>query len=793
MLIALANPAGDFTVTLFAPNDGPDGFAGLTSETAVRATSRPTQPIRARISMTTSKISWTKTDEAPLLATYSFLPIIEAFTNGTGIEVELRDISLAGRVIANFPDALTDTQKIPDHLTQLGGLAKTPEANIVKLPNISASIPQLQATIKELREKGFDVPEYPEEPQTDDERALQARFAVVLGSAVNPVLREGNSDRRAATSVKAFAQKNPHRMMKPWPESGSKADVAHMTGGDYFESERSTTMAAPDTARIEFTGTDGAVTVLKDGIALEAGEVIDAAVMNVASLRRFFADTIDRAKREDVLLSLHLKATMMKISDPIMFGHCVSVFYAEALDKHADLLRGIGANVNNGLADVLEKLDRLPPEKKAEIEADIEAVYETRPALAMVDSRKGITNLHVPNNIIIDASMPNVVRDGGKMWNKDDALQDTIAMIPDRSYATMYKAILENAREHGQFDPATMGAVSNVGLMAKKAEEYGSHDKTFEAPANGTVRVVDASGATLLEKSVETGDIFRMCQCKDAAIRDWVKLAVARARATGAPAVFWLDESRAHDAQIIAKVSAYLPEHDTDGLEIHVLKPVDAMNFALERIRRGEDTITVTGNVLRDYLTDLFPILELGTSARMLSIVPLLNGGGLFETGAGGSAPKHVQQFTKEGHLRWDSLGEYCALVPSLEQYAACTGNETARVFAEALDVAIGDYLENARNPSRKVNEIDNRGSTYYLALYWARALAAQVEDADVAARFAGVAAKLGESEEKITAEMLVAQGSPVDLGGYYLPDAEKASTAMRPSATFNAIIDGMS
>jgi len=742
--------------------------------------------------MATSKISWTKTDEAPALATYTLLPIVTAFTAGTGIEVETRDISLAGRVIANFPDNLTDEQKIPDHLAQLGELAGKAEANIVKLPNISASIPQLQAAIKELRENGYDVPEYPEEPKNDEERALQARFAKVLGSAVNPVLREGNSDRRAATSVKEFAQKNPHKMMKPWPESGSKARVAHMESGDYFESEVSHVMESAGEVRIEFAAADGSTTVLKDGLALVAGEVIDAAVMSVAALRKFYAETIEVAKAEGVLLSLHLKATMMKVSDPIFFGHCVSVYYADALDKNADVLGEIGANVNNGLADVYEKLDRLPADRKAEIEADIAAVYETRPPLAMVDSRKGITNLHVPNNIIIDASMPNVVRDGGKMWNNDDALQDTIAMIPDRSYATIYQAILEDAREHGQFDPSTMGSVSNVGLMAKKAEEYGSHDKTFEMAAAGTVSVIDAAGTTLLERPVETGDVFRMCQTKDEAIRDWVKLAVNRARASGSPAIFWLDEARAHDAQIIAKVNAYLPDHDTDGLTIEIMKPVDAINFALERIRRGEDTISVTGNVLRDYLTDLFPILELGTSARMLSIVPLLNGGGLFETGAGGSAPKHVQQFEKEGHLRWDSLGEYCALVPSLEQYAACTGNETALLFAETLDVAIGDYLAGAKNPSRKVNEIDNRGSTFFLTLYWARALAAQTKDAKIRERFTEVAADLSEHETKITSELLAAQGEPADLGGYFLPDPILAEKAMRPSGTFNLIIDAM-
>jgi len=742
--------------------------------------------------MTTSKISWTRTDEAPALATFSLLPIIEAYTKGTGIEVETRDISLAGRVIATFPDHLTEEQKIPDHLAQLGELAQSPEANIIKLPNISASIPQLQATIKELREKGYDIPEFPEEARNDEERALRERFARVLGSAVNPVLREGNSDRRAAASVKEFAKKNPHKMMKPWPESGSGARVVHMDGGDYYGSERSVTMKKAGVVRIEFVAGDGEATVLKENLALEAGEVIDTTVMSVAALRRFYSEQIDVAMEEGLLLSLHLKATMMKVSDPIMFGHCVSVYYQDALDKHADLIKEIGANVNNGLADVLEKLDRLPAEKKAEIEADIEAVYEKRPALAMVDSRKGITNLHVPNNIIVDASMPNVARDGGRMWNKNDELQDTIAMIPDRCYATMYQAILEDCREHGQFDPSTMGGVSNVGLMAKKAEEYGSHDKTFEASADGKISVVDAAGVTLLEQPVEEGDIFRMCQTKDAAIRDWVKLAVNRARATGSPAIIWLDEGRAHDAEIIRKVNEYLPEHDTAGLDIRIMKPVDAMNFSLERVRRGEDTISVTGNVLRDYLTDLFPILELGTSARMLSIVPLLSGGGLFETGAGGSAPKHVQQFVREGHLRWDSLGEYCALVPSLEQMAARTGNETAALFAETLDQAIGDYLRGTRNPSRKVNEIDNRGSTYYLARYWARALAAQTKDARIQARFAGVAEELERNEKIISEELLAAQGEPTDLGGYYLPDPALMEKAMRPSGTFNAIIDAM-
>jgi len=650
----------------------------------------------------------------------------------------------------------------------------------------------LQAAITELQEKGYDIPDYPEEPKNDDEKALQARFAVVLGSAVNPVLREGNSDRRPAASVKKFAQKFPHKMMRDWPETGSKACVAHMDEKDFFESENSSTMEKACDVKIEFVDENENVTVLKEKISLLEDEVIDTAVMNVAALRKFYAKQIDAAKNDGVLLSLHLKATMMKVSDPIMFGHCVSVYYKDALDKHADLLDEIGANVNNGIADVYEKLDKLPADKKAEIEADIVAVYESHPDLAMVDSRKGITNLHVPNNIIVDASMPNVVRDGGKMWNNDDELQDCIAMVPDRCYATMYGEILENAKKNGQFDPSTMGSVSNVGLMAQKAEEYGSHDKTFQAPANGKIRVVDFSGNTILEQSVEVGDIFRMCQVKDEPIQDWVKLAVTRAKASGSPAIFWLDERRGHDTEIIKKVNKYLPDFDTTGLDIRLMKPVDAMKFSLERIRKGEDTIAVTGNVLRDYLTDLFPILELGTSARMLSIVPLLNGGGLFETGAGGSAPKHVQQLLKEGHIRWDSLGEYCALVPSLELIEQQTGNDKAALFAETLDQAIGKYLENARYPSRKVNEIDNRGSTFYLAMYWAQALATQNKDASVQARFVKAAKELEENEAKITEELLAAQGEPVDIGGYYLPDAEKASKVMRPSATFNAIIDGM-
>ena len=742
--------------------------------------------------MSTARITWTKIDEAPALATYALLPIVRAYAKGTGVDIDLRDISLAGRIIAAFPERLREDQRIPDELGALGELAKTPAANIVKLPNISASVPQLREAIAELQSHGYDVPDYPAEPADDAERAIQARYAAVLGSAVNPVLREGNSDRRPAAAVKRFAQKHPHRMMKPWPESGSRTRVAHMDANDFFSSERSVTVGAACDVRIEFVAGDGTATVLKPSVPLEAGEVIDAAVMNVAALRDFFARTIDAVKAEGTLLSLHLKATMMKVSDPIMFGHCVSVYYEAALAKHADTLRAIGANVNDGLVGVLDKLDALPAQKKAEIEADIAAVYETRPPLAMVDSRKGITNLHIPNNIIVDASMPNVVRDGGRMWNNDDELQDTVAMVPDRSYATMYQAIIEDCQQHGQFDPSTMGSVTNVGLMARKAEEYGSHDKTFTAPAAGIIRVVDSGGAVLLEQTVETGDIFRMCQTKDEPIRDWVKLAVGRARASGAPAVFWLDERRGHDTEIIAKVSAYLSDHDTAGLDIRILKPVDAMRFSLERIRRGEDTIAATGNVLRDYLTDLFPILELGTSARMLSIVPLLKGGGLFETGAGGSAPKHVQQMLKEGHLRWDSLGEYCALVPALELGAAQTGNARAALLARTLDQAIETYLENARYPSRKVNQIDNRGSTYFLALYWAQALTAQDDDAELKARFAGPAAQLAENEAAITAELLAAQGDSVDVGGYYRPDDDLVERAMRPSATFNAIIDAL-
>lgn len=742
--------------------------------------------------MPSAKIIWTKIDEAPALATYALLPVVQAYTKNTGIDIEVSDISLAGRIIALFPDNLAESQKQVDALTALGELTQSPDANIVKLPNISASIPQLQAAIKELQQKGYDIPDYPEEPKNDAERALQLRFTKVLGSAVNPVLREGNSDRRAAASVKRFAQSNPHRMMKPWPENGSMTRVAHMTEKDFYGTEKSKTMDDDEVVSIEFADPSGAKTILKSGLVLQKGEVIDTSVMNVKALRAFYARTINEAKNEGALLSLHLKATMMKISDPIMFGHAVSVYYGKALDKYTAELKEIGANINNGLADVEDKLDRLPLDKKNQIEADIAAVYNEQPALAMVDSRKGITNLHVPNNVIIDASMPNVVRDGGKMWNNDDALQDTIAMIPDRSYATIYYEIIEDCKINGQLDPSTMGSVSNVGLMAQKAEEYGSHDKTFEAPGEGVIRVVDAAGTSLLEQAVESGDIFRMCQAKDAPIQDWVKLAVARARASGSPAIFWLDENRGHDAEIIKKVNLYLQNHDLDGLDLQILKPVDAMTFSLKRVRQGEDTISVTGNVLRDYLTDLFPILELGTSARMLSIVPLMKGGGLFETGAGGSAPKHVQQFLQEGHLRWDSLGEYCALVPSFEQIARTSGNTKATVLAETLDEAISTYLENAKSPSRKVNELDNRGSTFYLALYWAQALAAQDRDTELKARFLTLSQELAESESKIAQELINAQGEAVDIGGYFKPDEAKTAASMRPSQTLNRILESI-
>lgn len=737
------------------------------------------------------KIMWTKTDEAPALASYCLLPILKSYTKGTGIEFVEKDISLAGRILATFPDYLREDQKVPDHLAELGELTQHPDANIIKLPNISATIPQLKAAIKELQEKGFAVPDYPDEPKTDEEKTIKERYSKVLGSAVNPVLREGNSDRRAAASVKKFAQKFPHKMMKPWPKD-SKTRVAHMNQKDYYGSEKSTTLEKDDVVRIEFVDAKGNSTILKENLKLLAGEVIDAAVMNVKELRKFYAEQIEEAKKDNVLLSLHLKATMMKVSDPIMFGHAVSVYYKDALEKHADTLKQIGANVNNGLMDVLEKLKKLPDEKRIEIENDINKVYENRPELAMVDSRIGKTNLHVPNDVIIDASMPVVIRDGGKMWNRKDELQDTIAMIPDRSYATMYQAMIDDIKSNGQFDPATMGAVSNVGLMAKKAEEYGSHDKTFEMKDGGVVRVVNSDGKVLLEQQVENGDIFRMCQTKDEAIKDWIKLAVNRARNSNTPAIFWLDENRAHDREIISKVKKYLPEHDTSGLEIKILKPVDAMKYTCERSRKGLDTISVTGNVLRDYLTDLFPILELGTSARMLSIVPLLKGGGLFETGAGGSAPKHVEQLIKENHLRWDSLGEYCALVPSFEMVYDKTKNKKVKILADTLDKAILKYLENGKLPSRKAGEIDNRGSSFYLAFYWAEALANQNDDAELKSRFEKIYEELSANQQKIFNDLITVQGKPVDIGGYYMPDDKKATEVMRPSELFNKIVDGM-
>jgi len=735
----------------------------------------------------TSTIIYTETDEAPALATYSLLPIVKAFTEPSGIAVETRDISLSGRIIASFPDYLSEDQRISDHLAELGELANTPEANIIKLPNISASVPQLKAAIKELQAQGYALPDYPEEPKTDAEKDAKARYDKVKGSAVNPVLREGNSDRRAPLSVKNYAKKHPHKM-GAW-SADSKSHVAHMDSGDFYGSEKSALIEAAGSVKIELAGNDGNTRVLKEKTAVKAGEIIDASVLGKKALRSFIEAQINDAKSSGVLLSVHLKATMMKVSDPIIFGHFVSVFYQSALNKHADTLKQVGFDANNGIGDLYAKIKTLPADKQAEIEADIQAVYAARPALAMVNSDKGITNLHVPSDVIVDASMPAMIRDSGKMWGTDGQLHDTKAVIPDRCYAGVYQAVIEDCKKHGAFDPATMGSVPNVGLMAQKAEEYGSHDKTFEIPTDGVVRVTDAAGSVLLEQAVEAGDIWRMCQVKDAPIQDWVKLAVNRARATGTPAVFWLDSARAHDAQLIAKVERYLKDHDTDGLEIRVLSPVEATRFSLERIRKGLDTISVTGNVLRDYLTDLFPIMELGTSAKMLSIVPLMNGGGLFETGAGGSAPKHVQQFLEEGHLRWDSLGEFLALSESLDQYANVTGNAKAKVFAKTLDQANGKFLDSNKSPSRKVGQLDNRGSHFYLALYWAQALAEQTGDAELQARFARLAATLGENEAKIVDELNAAQGKPVDIGGYYRPNAELANKAMRPSATFNAAL----
>jgi len=740
--------------------------------------------------MTTPKIYWTQVDEAPGLATYSLLPIVQAFTKAAGVVVETKNISLAGRIIANFPENLTPAQRIADELTELGELTLRPEANIIKLPNVSASVPQLKAAVKELQSLGYNIPDFPEDAKTDAEKELKARFGKVLGSAVNPVLREGNSDRRAAASVKNFARKHPHKM-GAW-SADSKTHVAHMTAKDFYGSEKSVTVADAGTFKIEFVGQDGKVTVLRDAAPVKAGEVLDACALSKRALRDFYEAQMQDAKKQGVLLSLHLKATMMKISDPIMFGHAVTVYFKDVFEKHAATIKQLGVNVNNGFGDLVAKIATLPEAKRAEIEADIQTCYKNRPELAMVNSDKGITNLHVPSDIIVDASMPAMIRESGKMWGTDGKLHDTKAMIPDRSYARIYQVVIDDCKKHGAFDPKTMGSVPNVGLMAQQAEEYGSHNKTFEAPANGKVRAVDAAGKTLLEQDVEQGDIFRMCQAKDAPIQDWVKLAVSRARLSNTPAIFWLDKNRAHDAQIIAKVEKYLKDHDTKGLDIRVMTPEDAIQFSLDRIRAGKDTISVTGNVLRDYLTDLFPIIELGTSAKMLSIVPLMAGGGLFETGAGGSAPKHVQQFQEEGYLRWDSLGEFLALGVSLEHLAQTFKNPKAQVLADTLDQANGKILDNNKSPSRKVGEIDNRGSHFYLALYWAEALAAQTKDKDIQARFAPLAKALKDNEAKINAELIAAQGKPVDMGGYYLPDFGKTSRAMRPSATFNAALDAI-
>ncbi|MDX1494782.1 MAG: NADP-dependent isocitrate dehydrogenase [Longimicrobiales bacterium] len=734
-------------------------------------------------------IIYTWTDEAPALATEAFLPVIRAFAGATGVPVEIRDISLAGRILAVFPDRLDEDRRVPDDLAELGRLVKTPEANVIKLPNISASVPQLKACIAELQKAGFAIPDYPEEPTTDQERAVKKRYDSVKGSAVNPVLRQGNSDRRAPKAVKAFARAHPPRM-RPWPDD-SATHVATMSQGDFRNTETSVTVSAATEARIEHVAEDGAVTVLKESIPLEAGEVVDGAVMRRAELVAFLREQIDDAREGGVLFSLHLKATMMKVQDPIIFGHAVRVYFHRVFEKHGDALASVGADPNNGLGDILAKLDELPEETAAAIRADIQAAMDEGPDIAMVDSDRGITNLHVPSDVIIDASMPPMIRDSGRLWNPDGELQDAKAVIPDSSYAGIYSVVVDDCKEHGQFDPATMGSVSNVGLMAMKAEEYGSHDKTFEMDAPGRVRVVTAEGETLLEHEVAEGDVWRGCQTKDVAIRDWVELAVRRGRATGAPAVFWLDETRAHDAELIRKVQAHLAGLDVDGVQVEILAPMEAMRFSLERIRRGEDTVSVTGNVLRDYLTDLFPILEIGTSARMLSIVPLLQGGGLFETGAGGTAPKHVQQFQKEGHLRWDSLGEYMALAASLQHLGESFDNPGAITLGDALDTATSRYLENARSPSRDVGELDNRGSTFYLALYWARALAEQQADGDLARRFQPVAEALTKNEERILAELTDAQGAPQELGGYYHLDREMTRSAMRPSGTFNEILAG--
>ncbi|NOH84156.1 NADP-dependent isocitrate dehydrogenase [Vibrio sp. 03-59-1] len=733
-------------------------------------------------------IIYTITDEAPALATYSLLPIIQSFTASSGINVDTRDISLAGRIIANFPEHLKEDQRISDALAELGELAKTPEANIIKLPNVSASVPQLKAAIAELQAKGYALPNYPEEPNTYDEKAIQATYDKIKGSAVNPVLREGNSDRRAPLSVKNYAKKNPHSM-GAW-SADSKSHVASMDDKDFFGSEKSVTISGETQARIEFVAQDGTTKVLKDALALQDKEIIDASVLNQSALVSFFEKEIEDAKKQDVLLSLHMKATMMKVSDPVIFGHAVKVYYKEVFAKYGDLFEELGVDVNNGLGDVYSKIASLPQAQKEEVEAAILAVYETQPALAMVDSDRGITNLHVPSDIIVDASMPAMLRSSGQMWGPDGKQKDTKALIPDRCYAGVYQSVIDFCKENGAFDPTTMGSVPNVGLMAQKAEEYGSHDKTFILDAAGTVRVVDAEGSVLIEQIVEQGDIFRMCQVKDAPIQDWVKLAVTRAKASNVPAIFWLDSQRAHDAELIKKVETYLADYDLSGLEIKILSPVESTEYSLVRILEGLDTISVTGNVLRDYLTDLFPILELGTSAKMLSIVPLMNGGGLFETGAGGSAPKHVQQVEKENHLRWDSLGEFLALAASLEHLSVVSGNAKAQVLADALDKATGDFLDNNKSPSRKVGELDNRGSHYYLATYWAQALADQSVDADLAAEFAPIAKQLADNESAIVAELNDAQGVVGDLGGYYFIDDAKTSALMRPSSTLNSIIE---
>jgi len=736
------------------------------------------------------KIMWTYTDEAPMLATFSFLPIVEAFTKDTGIDVVTRDISLAGRILANFPENLSEQQRIPDELSALGELATRPDANIIKLPNISASIPQLQAAIKELQAHGYDVPDYPENPQNDAEKAIKTRYARVLGSAVNPVLREGNSDRRAPDSVKNYARKHPHSMGAWLPSS--KSHVATMADGDFFSNEISTTMAQATDARIVFTANDGSETVLRERLPLEAGEIVDATFMSKKALVKFLEQQVAEAKADDVLFSLHMKATMMKVSDPIIFGHCVRVFYRPVLEKHAETLASIGFDANNGIGDLYAKLGKLDAAKQAGIQSDIQALYGERPALAMVNSDKGITNLHVPSDIIIDASMPAAIRASGQMWGPDGKQKDTKFVIPDHSYAPLYQATVENCIANGALDPASMGTVPNVGLMARKAEEYGSHLTTFEIPADGTIRVVESNGDIIHQQEVEEGDIWRLCMVKDAPVQDWVKLAVTRARATGWPAVFWLDPDRAHHVEVRKKVDAYLPRHDTSGLDIRFLSVYEAARLSIERARAGENTISVTGNVLRDFNTDLYPILELGTSAKMLSIVPLMNGGGLFETGAGGSAPKHIQQVLKENHLRWDSLGEFLALAASFEHLGTNFANPKALILAETLDQATGKFLDENKAPSRKVNELDNRGSHYYLAMYWAEALAAQDKDAELKARFAPLAQQLQENEVRINEELLSVQGAPVDLGGYYQPDHAKTSGVMRPSATLNAVLNSL-